>query len=77
MRFQLSLARELGMTRWQLLNSMDSAEYTLWVAYAIVEGDEAMKRSLGKDAVTKLSRRVAERDARNVEGRRRGRTNNR
>ena len=31
--FIMSLARDLHMTRWQLLNSMDSRELTMWEVY--------------------------------------------
>ena len=31
--FIMSLARDLHMTRWQLLNSMDSRELTMWEVF--------------------------------------------
>lgn len=51
MRFELSLARELHMTRSRLRNEMSSEEFGAWVAYFRIEAAEqkkAQRQSRGK-----------------------------
>ena len=43
MRFELSLARELHMTRSQLRREMSSEEFGSWVAYFRIEASEQKK----------------------------------